>query len=69
MPPVYSVRDPPGLYHPGIPHPPPPMLSGSVDSRGLAAIVLRSVDYRRLIVAFTDSIGLQTVRNQRLNKK
>jgi hypothetical protein len=45
------------------------MLSGSVDSRGLAAKMSRSIDYRRLIGAFTDSIGLQVIHNQRLNKK
>jgi hypothetical protein len=45
------------------------MVSGSVDSKGLPATVLRSVDSTGLIVACTDSIGLQVVHNQRLNKK
>jgi hypothetical protein len=35
------------------------MVSGSVDSKGPAAIVPRSVDYNGLIVALTDSKGLQ----------
>jgi hypothetical protein len=45
------------------------VVSGSVDSKGLTAIVLRSVDSRRLTGALTDSIGLQVVHDQRLNKK
>jgi hypothetical protein len=44
------------------------MVSGSVDSKGLAGTHLGSVDSRRLIGAFTDSIGLEVVHNQRLNK-
>jgi hypothetical protein len=51
------------------PHPLPPVLSGSVDSKGLADTYLRSVDSRRLTGALTDSIGLEVIYNQRLNKK
>jgi hypothetical protein len=45
------------------------MVSGSADSKGLAGTHLGSIDFRRLIGALADSIGLQVVHNQRLNKK
>jgi hypothetical protein len=51
------------------PLPLPPVFLGSVDSKWLADAYLRSVDSSGLIGALTDSIGLQVVYNQRLNKK
>jgi hypothetical protein len=54
---------------PRFPHPLPRVVSGSVDSKRLADTYLGSVDSNGLIGALTDSIGLQVVYTQRLNKK